>query len=256
MNDFSSQYRSKCKNMVEPHGFRHKNRVFIRVINDVCQSFYVETLSRGPDQKACRIGFSVLPLCQKIYAQQIERGVGLYYLRKFELCDGIESDSWRYKVDPESISLCIEEIMKYISTYLIPFFERTTCAKSAFSELIALEKLFNENRVTALNLAGIEDGAGPNAKINLYDGAKYYMALKNGNYDYAKKSRRAVLQQNLIAYESVKDFLPEKALTERQDVIQRLHREVELLEKEDYDFFKNLVEENEAISRENLKKFL
>lgn len=255
MNYFNSQYQAGCKALVAPYGFKRKNKGFVRVINDVCQSFDMEKLSRGPGQKACRIGFVVRPLCQPLNVQQVERG-GLYYLKKFEICDDGEPDGWRYKYDPESISLCIEEVMRYISAYMIPFFERATCTKSAFSELIALEKLFNENRVAYLNLKGIEDGAGPDAELNLFDGAKYYMALKNGNYDYAMKSRSAVLQLNLVAYESEKGFLPEEVLAERREVIQRLHREIELLDKGDYDFFRNLVEENEAISKENLKKFM
>ena len=257
MDFFSLQYQARCKKLVQQYGFHHRKNVFIRITHDVCQSFYMERLGRGPFRKLCRIGFSVLPLCQNISAQRVEAGVGLYYLRKFQISDGAEeSDGWVYSLKKESISACIEEISQYLELYLIPFFERANHTQAAFHELIALEKIFQENRLASLQLSGIKDCAANKSGIHLLDSPKYYMALKNGNYDYAKESCAAFLQQNLTAYESSKAFLSEKNLAERMEIIQELRHELDLLKAENTDYFRNLMERNESCSRENLKKYL
>lgn len=256
MDLFSSQYRTKCEQAVSHQGFSRKKDVFIRVVNDVCQSFYMEQLNRGPCEKVCRIGFSVLSLGQKVDVRRVENGVGLYYLRKFEICDGTEIDGWRYKLNPEDISSCIEEILRYLEKYLIPFFERANCSEKAFFELIALEKLFNNNRIAYLKLNGREDLAGSGAELNLFDSAKYYMALKNGNHSYAKKRLSALLDLNLMSYENEKRNLSEDVLADRRRSIQQLLEEVVLLETGNVGYFQHLIEENEVYSRESLKRYI
>lgn len=256
MDNFPLQYRTTCEQIVLQHNFTRKKNVFIRVINDVCQSFYMERLSRGAYKKTCRIGFSILPLCQKLNAQQIEGGIGLYYLRQFEINDKAELDGWCYELTSESISVCIDEIARYLEVHLIPLFERANCTASAFNELLDLEKLFNENRIACLRLNGSTDFLGSNTWLNLLDSAKYYMALKNKNYDYAKASRKALLQQNLASYENAKEFLSEESLVERMDSILRLKEEISFLDSKDTRFFQHLIEVNESYSSESLKRYI
>ena len=257
MDTFSSQYQARCKELVQQYGFHRRKNVFIRVINDVCQSFYMEKLSRGPFHKLCRIGFSVLPLCQNVSAQHVEAGVGLYYLRKFQISDASEeSDGWIYSLQAESISACIEEISQYLELYLIPFFERANHTQAAFHESIALEKLFQENRLASLQLRGIKDCAANKSEIHLLDSPRYYMALKNGYYDYAKESCAAFLQQNLTAYERSKSFLSEKIAAERMQIIQEFRHELDLLNAGNAEYFRNLIEKNESYSRKSLEKYL
>ena len=253
---YSSLFQTSCEQAVLPYHFIRKKNAFIRVVNDVCQTFYIERLGRGPGTHVCRIGFCVLPLCQKLDAETIEKGVGLYYLRKFELSGEEELDGWRYTSTQEDASRCANEIIRYLNQYLIPFFERANCAERAFDELISLEALFEANRQLYLRLAGIEDLACAGVGFSVLDGTKCDMALKNGNYAYVKMKWQALLQQNQQAYENAKSFLSERLLSERMDRIQRLENELSLLAAEKFSYFQQLIEENESYSRQQLKRYI
>lgn len=256
MDDFLKQYKNRCETEVLPYGFKRKKNVFIRVVNDVLQSFYTEKLSIYSYGRECRVGFSVLPLCQKLEAERILGGFGVYYLRKFEISHWAEGDDrWRYKSIPEDISACIDEILIYINKYLLPFFERANSCKAALPEVIALEKLFNENRIESLKLSDIADKAGPNAELNLSDSTKYFMALKSGDYDFALKSRKALLEQNMAVYESVQNnsYMTKEKLHEKEEMLSKLQDEIRHLEEKDWDYFKIIIADNEAYSREKLK---
>lgn len=248
------------KPKIEAHiaglGFTRHKMVYIRVINDVCQNFYVERFKRGPNARVCRIGFSVLPLAQKICREQIENGVGLYYLKKFERPADGYSEGWIYEIDEESIIVCVEEILRYVDSYLIPFFRRAVNTIDAFSELIALEKSFYENRMFYRKECESYNCSSSNAALDLLDGVKFCMALKNHDFDYAWRSGVAILNQNIEAYESVKGFLSPESLNERENDIQKLRKALKYIENKDEDYFYRLLEENEGFSRESLKKYI
>jgi hypothetical protein len=255
MDDFLKQYRIKCEAKVLQYGFKRKKNVFARLVNDVLQSFYVEKLSISPYERACRVGFSVLPICQKL---EIEPILGVYYLRKFEISHCVESDRWRYKSIPENIGVCVDEILMYINKYLLPFFERANSCKTALPEVIELEKLFNANRLESLKLSNIADNAEPNAELNLSDNAKYFMALKSGNYDFALKSRKALLKQSIAAYQSVQNnkYMTKEKLHEKEEILSKLQVEILHLEEEDWDYFNTIIANNEAYSIERLKDII
>lgn len=255
MDDFLKRFKIRCEAEVLQYGFKQKKNVFARIVNDVFQSFYIEKLGRYSGERECRIGFSILPLCQKLEAKWALSGVGIYYLKKFEVSHWMEGDGWRYKISSEDISYCIDEILIYINRYLLPFFERSDSCKTALPEVIALEKLFNENRKESLRRSGMEDKAGPNAELNLLDSTKYFMALKNGDYDFALKSRQALLQQNVDSYNSMSErgYLMEEDRLRREKSLAELRDEIDHLEIKDIGYFQRLLEENEAYSRENLK---
>ena len=233
-------------------GFSKHKMVYIRVINDVCQSFYIEKLHRGSKVRLCRVGFSVLPLAQRISKEQIESGVGLYYLRKFERQDGESSEGWVYKLEDGSIDSCAGEISRYIADYLLPFFNRASDTKTALSELIALEELFYKNRTFYQNLSSHDISE----ELGLLDGTKYCLALKNKNFDYAKRCAIAILNQNVKAYESAKDYLSFESIFERKQAICRLRCDIEHIESRDYNYFCRVFSENEDFSRCSLKKYI
>jgi hypothetical protein len=95
----------------------------------------------------------------------------------------------------------------------------------------------------------------PGSIPNLLDGIKYYMALKNGDYDFALKCRKAMLEQNLNAYEARQgyDWITQDKKDEHKARIEKIKDEVTRLETKDVDYFHRLIEENEAYSLSKLK---
>ena len=258
MDNFISEYTKTCKRIVEKYGYKHKKRVFVRVINDVCQSFFVEKLGLTPNGRKCRVCFAVLPLCQRLDEKQVLDGIGKYSLKNFETAHWTKGDCWYYKTDPSSIKECISEIMRYIMIYLLPFFERANNCNSALQELINIEKLFNDNRKASLELAGIADNAGLYAELNILDSAKYYMALKNNDFDFALNSRKALEHNNANAYNSAfeRGEMTEEAQLLREKDLEELREEIKNLEARNLNYFRRLIEENEISSREALRDIL
>ena len=255
MDNFLKQLKKKCRVEVSQYGFIQKKNVFARIVNDVFQSFHIEKIARGTNQRECRVGFSVLPLCQKLDAKWALSGVDKYYLRKFEVIDWTEGDGWQYKIDSDKISSCIDDILVYINKHLIPFFERSDTCKAALPEIIKLEKLFNENRKESLRQCGMSDEACPNAELNLIDSVKYYMALKNGDFNFALKCRIAQLEQNLNSYNSMMKmgYLTEADSLRRKKRIAILTTDINEIEHRNEAYIQKVIFDNEAHSGENLR---
>lgn len=256
MDDFLNKYISGCETILLPYGFKRKNKVFFRLVNDVIQSICIEKLGRYSYGRECRVEFSVNPLCKRIESKELLEGLGGYYLREFEISNCLASDRWMYKDTSEDISACVNEIFIYISKYLIPFFERVNNCKDALCEVIALEKLFYYNHIERTKLKGIKFIAGYSMEVVIFDSIKYFMALKSGDYDFALESRKALLEQNVWAYESSKNTLPEDVKIKREKGIINLQNEIQRLEEKDWDYFEKLVADNESYSMESLKDII
>lgn len=238
--------------MFSQYGFKKKNKAFVRVINDVMQNFAIEKLGSG----RIRLEFAIIPLSLRIEKNYILGGVYSYNLRRFEPARWTHWDEWVYNSkSDESMEACINEILRYLTSYLIPLFENACSCKTALPKLIKLEKHFNQNRIAGLKADGIEDGALEGAGLNLLDSSKYFMALKSGDYEYALKSRKALLEQNIESYKSMKDNsnMTKEILHERYEAIQELQEEIRHLEEDDRDYFNAMIVENETYSREVLK---
>lgn len=256
MDYLIKNYIEACKPEVLPLGFKRRKNAFVRVINDVLQNFTIEKISSG---WACRVDFSIIPLCLRIEKEYISGGVYPHYLKKFELISGTPSDSWEYDKHSEaSMDACLREIMRYVTSYLLPFFEHATNCQTALPEVIRLEKTLNDKWLASRKSSGIEDHAGPNAGLDLLDSTKYFMALKNGDYDFALKSRQALLQQHMNSYNSMSErgYLTEEDRVRREKGIAELRGEIAHLEAKDTGYFQRLLEENEAYSRESLRTVL
>ena len=256
MNYLFKNYYESCKATFSQYGFKKKNGAFARVVNDIMQNFAIEKLKSG---RACRVEFAIIPLCLRIEKEYISGGVYSHYLKKFEIVSWTLFDSWEYDKNSEaSMDACLEEIMRYLTSYLLPFFERANSCETALPELIKLERLFNDNRMEILRISGIEDRADPGTEFLISDCVKYYMALKNGDYGLALKSRQALLQQNLDAYNSMAEggYLTEENRMRREKGLETLRDEIDHLSANDIGYFQRLLEENEVYSRENLKGFV
>lgn len=258
MNCFGRNLARCCDIELMGYGFKKKSGgLYVRVVNDVVQTFKIEKLQSG---RVCRGLFSVLPLCLRL---DTGRALGIAYsreLHKFEITPGLQMvGGWEFDLQSEeSINACIVEIVRFIKCYLVPLFERANCCQTGLAEIVALDKLFDENRIASLQQLGVKDLAVPDAGFNLLDRSKYYMAIKNGDYDYANECQTALLNQNINAFEKRQhyDFLtPEKLDADRLE-IQMLKDELKRIEARDVEYFRQLIDENEAYSRETLKDYL
>ena len=257
MEFFVKNYLNTCMIEFSKYGFKQKKQTFVRVVNDVMQNFAIERLRSG---RVCRINFSVIPLCLRIEKEYILGGVYSRELRRFETAhETMVWDGWEY--DPKSkvsSNACVDEIVRYLKQYLIPLFERANCCKTALSEIIAVDQLFYNNHLASKKINGIKGTAGFDAGLNLLDGTKYYMALKNGDYDFALECRKALLNQNFEAYNSMNErgYLTEEDKQRREKRIMVLKLEVEKVSKHDESYIQKVIIENEAYSLNNLKSVM
>ena len=259
MDYLIKNYIEACKPEVLPFGFKRRKNAFVRVINDVMQNFSIERISSG---WACRVDFAIIPLCLRIEKRYILGGVYSHYLKEFELISGTPSDSWEYDKHSEaSMDACLREIMRYVTSYLLPFFEHATNCETALPEVIRFEKILSDKCVASPKSSGIEDRYSDHDSVLkmlqqhlLSDSSKYFMALKNGDYDFALRSRQALLQQHMDSYNSMSErgYLTEEDRLRRERSHAELRDEIEHLEARDTGYFQRLLEENEAYSRESL----
>lgn len=245
------KYHELIKPIVLDHGFKRKRNVYYRVVNDVLQNFCFEKVCSG---RECRVRFCVAPLACRLS----EVGIGLDCLKSFDTSETSMSpntwDSWEYdRNEPKSIDACIAEIVRYLKIYLIPYFERADSCQTALLELIGFDIRKNEQRITLLNRCGGQDRADILSVLNLYDGCKYYMALKNKNYEFVLLCHKAILKSAMEGYEYAKSVdMEEESLNERKEAIARLkYEERKLLERDD-EYFSKIIWENEEYSRKML----
>lgn len=266
MDFLITEFNKKSKALLSQYGFKKQRNIFGRVVfgrivNDVYQDVYIEKWRSAINKVNARVGFGIIPLCQELDYNQVNGGMGLYYLKEFEVGHDDRNswniDSWEYSINSISINVCIDDMLRYIECYLIPFFERARSCSTAFQETINIEKLFYKNyQERYLALFGRISPEFKKEAINLYDRAKFYMALKNGDFDFALKSSKALEQQNLNSFKSVSKSgcLTEENKAKRLLMLEKRREEIEHLELGDKEYFQHLIEKNEDHSREVIKK--
>ena len=288
-----------CTEVTRQLGFNQSKNVFWRVVEDMYQSFYIETMKERSNMKKCRIGFCIIPLCAGVSAKAGIRQQGLYYLKNFEplyhLDDWQPWDGWLYNDEKKSKDFCCKELSRMLKGYLVPFFERTSQSTAALSELVSLEALFDDNRLS------LGPGRGPaidatmgTGRLNKYDPIKYYLAVKAGDFEFALDIMEFILNQQEEALKQSKkkfsgvattngieeliDHLKEgdtryiiKLCRRHSPLVARvdeafyiIHKEqveesiliVEKLKKKDSGFFQKLFEEKEKHSRKSFERLM
>ena len=257
MDYFTKKYLQCCRDELSVYGFKHGIsrgiHAFARVVNDVKQIFVLDKIYGG---RVYRVEFSVVPLCARIEKGDIWEGMNHHELRRFEpVAQRFKSwDGW--DCDPkskENAEACVKEAMRFIREHLVPYFERADSCKTALKEVIELELLFDEVRKESLKLQGYEKIAEGKNVIDMLDNTKYYMALKNGDYAFALKSRKGLEQQHVSSFISVSGWLPEESKARRLRDIEELRKEIAMIENEEWDLIQRILRENEEYSREILK---
>ena len=184
--DISKIFFQQCRARCVPLGFRRIRQTHARIVNDVLQTFTFKRYSSGRD---CTVEFGIFPLCQEIPYP----GLGIYTLCNFEVstCNA----DWSYDRNSEaSIEACVQNICSYIDRYLLPLFEEANCSEKALPALIALDTHFENVRQANLLQKNINDYARKDWRYySLLKGEKFYMALKCGQYDYARKAAQILI---------------------------------------------------------------
>lgn len=236
MNLFLKKYYAMCAKAVSSYGFTRKSNAFLRICNDVFQSFYIEGLGRYSYGKEYRIGFLVSPLCKPIDMEilRVRLGASTYYLKQL---DGGQEDCWC--CTSSNTDLCIQEIETYLKNYLMPFFDACNSCKNALSALISLEQHLHRGQ-------------------NLLDSTKFYLALKCQDWDLALQSRRALYQQNEESYRVGMEqaVFSEQGQLRREKELLQLQEEIIRLEERDTEYFQKIIDTNEKASIEVLTTYI
>ena len=256
MDTFRKAYTQRCKEVLSAYGFQRKGKVFVRVVQDIVQTLSYEKLPSGRKRRI-RVMFSVMPLCLRIEKWYLD---GCYYreLREFEIAQGNDEYScFLYDSKSEdSMNDCVEEIVRYLKEYLIPFFEKANNSHNALRELIQVDELFHTNRITEGRLAGWKVNEELVKECNLRDNVICHLALKNENYALALRCRQVQEKDSQHAMENrlMYGLLTEEEKSQWEKELAILHEENQRLAAGDVTYFKQILSENEAYSKKVLEE--
>ena len=184
--DITKKYFAQCKARYVPLGFRRSRQTYARIVNDVLQTFTFRRYNSGRD---CTVNFGVFPLCEaREYPDR-----GRYNLGNFKQLTCYAD--WPYDRNSDlSMTLCVRHICSFIDRYLLPFFAETDCSEKALPALIALDRHFHNVRQEALLWRKrIEEQEEDWREVPPDCDEKFFMALKCGQYDYAKEAAQVLI---------------------------------------------------------------
>lgn len=253
MNLFDKLYFERCKEEFGSLGFIRSGNFFERIVNDnVIQSFYLQKWGNG---YKCEIHFGISPMCR---GENPGCPSPNYSLSKFAYKI---QDPWICKGEDQEVADGVENVISDIKKYIMPSFERATDPASAFNEIIYLDKLVYQliserNGDRAFSSEILEKSA-----VKMNDNAKYFFALKKEDYKFAAKCLEAFLSEQIYIYLNCKacceknENYPKENLISCEKTIEELKKEISFIENGEYEYFKNIVEENEKKNRLLYKKF-
>lgn len=192
MDYFLKEYKQKCKQEFGQYGFKAYRNNHYRVVNDVFQSFSLHRSVSGLD---ATVEFGIVPL--GVDYDLDKSFVNPYHLKQFENRGG-----WfEYNRNSSaSISACINEMIGYIKTYLMPLFEQAIDCQSAYEVMCKNNNIFTGNSIE-----------------------KFCMCLKFGDYARAKFYIEEVISQYKYAYARNREILGSDI---PQDYIQKMEKEI------------------------------
>lgn len=293
MDDLFKKYYQSITPVLAEHGFVRKGRMFGRVVNDVFQGAAIEKLRRGQSFRECRIEFGVWPLCEGLTLSRCLDFSDRYYLKEFEVfhefntisvpteinaenaavfgtvlgrflsvaTGSVKRDygsrfSWVYELTSDSIDACVAEMARFITAYLIPFFERANSCSTALNEIISIEKLFNNNRIASLREMGEQDQASTPDGVSWDDRRKLLMALKSGDYRLAQRIAAIILNSSIDSYLSAQEYgLDCDSMERRKKDIEENENLFVRIQQNDTAYFKELLSNRETHSMEELALF-
>lgn len=228
--DITKVYFQECKKRYASLGFRRIRQMYARIVNDVMQTFAFKRYSSG---RECTVEFGLFPLCQVLECPDI----GIYDLRHFEVPTYFKD--WSYdRNSEESMNACVQNICSYIDRYLIPLFTEANCSEKALPALIGLDTHFHNVRKLSFQQSGEVDQARLDWRYaSLLHEEKFFMALKCGQYDFAREAAQVLIP------------------TSRPEYAQLYQSIVEHLDAGDIEYVENILNENEKETLKNLGEF-
>lgn len=249
MKSITTYFNQKSANKYLSLGFIKGKGTFVRVRNDTVQAF---SLKYNKDSYECSVEFGIFPLC---WSEKIFVEAGGYELDSFIVEQHMESSEPGLIRNSEDIMVrSVEKITKVIDLYLIPFFDKCKDCESSLKELIALEAIFEQNRLSLLRKNHERDCAKPLQIRSLFDSRKYYMALKAHNLPYALQ----YLNQQIDYYmERIKTGMSNQPEVVKKGFLRKLEQasqEKELLVQNGFKHFDEMLRSNEVKNLELLKR--
>lgn len=254
MKYLKHEFTKRCKAKYSYLGFKNYKQSFSRVINDVLQCFNLKIIGEG---HYFTIEFRICALCSKI----IHPDMGLYELNGLNQSFDIYYNGWNYnKVSKEELNKSLDDMFKLMDDELMPYFIRAADCKTAFIYKYELDKKMFDIKSSWLKHHGISNDKISFETEAICDTDRYYMALKTKNFEYAKKYLQAMIkleQENYYWYKNEITKGKDSYLQSSMDskiFIESLEKQLKKIVDKDYQFFKNLVSENERLSIENLRE--
>lgn len=217
--------------VAEENGFKFKNYTYYRAKNGMLQSFALQNCSVGWFE----VAFFVSPT--SLGLTDTGSGYGLEYFNrdnKYHM-DGV--DTWKYYHEPKKIISHMNEIKEIIEERLIPFFDGLTDDRALLS--------FYKNPLRA-------DIDNYREILNLY--------LKLEEYDEAEKMLRDSIESKITyLYNDIHGLSEHPCKWDGSRYLFHFNIAVKKalmlknLEEKNYDFFREMIKENEKITEEFLK---
>ncbi len=245
MKSLSSVFNKNYTKKYQSYGFCRKKSTYARIKGDTIQAF---TLRYFYITRSYSVEFGIWPLC---LPQPVFLDGGIYNLYQFVDDPYNNAKGWVYEKDSEeSIEQCAESISRVIDEYLLPFFDTCHDCQTALPQLIKLEKQFEIIRLNRLKAKGIKNCAKPWQWGSLWDGKKYYMALKSDNWPYVKRYLDCQIEHHKKTIASFDD----PNATKQPEIVKQRFSEglIELVERmdhlqgKDYGYFKTSLQTNET----------
>ena len=232
MDIITKAYKESVGSLVVPLGFKSYRKNYYRVINDIFQSVNLHKSVSGDN---CTIEFVIAPLCAGDFIKKDFCGTN--HLKMFK-----NDYSWfPYNKDDEgSVNNCVGEMISYVETYLIPYFERSSDSTKAYYEVCA----FQEHH---------KHGMQP------FDYLLFCMSLKAGLYDKSLEHLYAQKKQTEYVYNSNKQFREQQGQQLSTEYSERIANKIKLIEYQtemisrfDIEYIHSFIRENERRALANL----
>lgn len=230
MDYLVQKYKEKCKKEYCTFGFKTYKNNFYRVVNDVYQSFQLHQSMSGDE---CTVEFIVAPLCMggiisKSYC-------GNDHIKMFE------SDySWFIydRTDEESIDMCVDTMIQYISNFLLRYFANANDSKSAYFETCAFQQKYYKSGIA------------------YWDHSLFCMSLKAGFYYKSIEHLKAKkLQVEYALKRNVECFgkqLGTEYTRKMANRISDIEYQIKKISQPDFEYINSFIAENEKRALLNL----
>lgn len=244
---YLQSYMQECKSRYAPEGFVRTRQTWSRIVNDVLQTFTLKRFCRGC---ISTIEFGVFPLCNDVLFVDM----GLYSLERFVPALYGRESGWLYdKNSAESVCRSIDAMLHTVDAYLMPLFRRANSSSTALPALIGLDKLFEQKR---LSLIGEPIPINCGEELSLMCSEKYYLALKAGDYAFAKKYLHFHIALNERNLETLSPTAYQAAQQKARYIakLSELNKHRAMLAQGNYEYFSGLLKSNEMRNLENMYK--